>query len=107
MEWYIASLLKYLKKIPEELTKNDCEKLYNEIENEVNHSIKSIDIEIIFIIMDKLKNAKRKLIYYEDCEKNLFEIKLNEETKKIAEKEFIPVEIKFLYTVNATIIASP
>ena len=26
-EWYITSLLEYLKKIPEDLTENDCEKL--------------------------------------------------------------------------------
>ena len=30
-EWYVKSLLEYLEKITEDLTKNDCEKLYNEI----------------------------------------------------------------------------
>ena len=31
-EWYVSSLLEYLQKIPEELTRNDCERLYDEIE---------------------------------------------------------------------------
>ena len=39
-EWYVTSLLEYLKKIPEDLTKNDCEKLYNEIETDLRKSIK-------------------------------------------------------------------
>ena len=50
-EWYINSLLEYLKKIPEELTKNDYEQLYNEIEKDVNKSIKELDIEALSAII--------------------------------------------------------
>ena len=96
-EWYVKSLLEYLKKIPEDLTQNDCEKLYNEIENDVNNSIRSLDIEALSVIMGKLKFAKRGLTYYEDSKKLLNDIKLNEETKEIIEKEFIPVDIKFYF----------
>ena len=96
-EWYISSLLEYLKKIPKELTKNDCEKLYNEIEEEVNKSIKELDIEALSVIMGKLKFAKKGLNYYKECITLLKDIKLNEETKEIIENEFIPVEIKFSY----------
>ena len=94
-EWYVKSLLEYLQKIPEDLTKNDCEKLYNEIEQDVNQSIKELDIVALSVIMGKLKFAKRGKNYYEECRNLLVDIKLNQETKKIIETEFIPVEIKF------------
>ena len=96
-EWYVKSLLEYLQKIPEDLTKNDCEKLYNEIEKEVNQSIKDLDIVALSVIIGKLKFAKRGKNYYEECKNLLVDIKLNQETKKIIETEFIPVEIKFNY----------
>ena len=94
-EWYVKSLLEYLKKIPEDLTKNDCEKLYNEIEEDVNKSIKELDFEALSVIMGKLKYARRFKYYYEESKTLLNDIKLNEETKSIIENEFIPFEIKF------------
>ena len=96
-EWYVKSLLEYLQKIPEELSKNDCEQLYNEIEKDVNNSIKQLDIEALSVIMGKLKFAKRGLTYYKVSRELLIDIKLNEETKDIIEKEFFPVEIKFVF----------
>ena len=96
-EWYVKSLLEYLQKIPEDLSKNDCENLYNEIEKDVINSIKKLDIEALSVIMGKLKFAKRGLTYYEECKKLLRDIKLNEETKDIIDNEFIPVEIKFIF----------
>ena len=95
-EWYVKSLLEYLQKIPEELTKNDCTKLYDEIENDVNKSIKELDFEALSVIIGKLRYAKRGKSYYEEIKKLLNDIKLNEETKSIIENEFIPVEIKFM-----------
>ena len=96
-EWYVKSLLEYLKKIPEDLTKNDCEKLYNEIEKDIINSIKELDIEALSVIMGKLKFAKRGSNYYEETRKLLIDIKLNQETNVIIEKESIPVEIKFFF----------
>ena len=94
-EWYVNSLLEYLQKIPEELTKNDCEKLYDEIEKDVNASIKELDFEALSVIIGKLRYAKRGKTYYEDLKMLLNDIKLNEYAKLIIEKEFIPVEIRF------------
>ena len=96
-EWYVTSLLEYLKKIPEEYTQNDCEKLYNEIETDLKESIKELDLEALSVIMEKLKFAKRGKNYYEESKKLLNDINLNEESKNIIENEFIPVEIKFSY----------
>ena len=94
-EWYSKSLLEYLQKIPENLTKNDCEELYNEIEKDLNESVKQLDFEALSVIIGKLKYAERSKIHYEDCKKVLNDIRLNEETKQIVENEFIPFEIKF------------
>ena len=94
-EWYVKSLLEYLKKIPEDLTNNDCEKLYNEIEKDIKQSIKELDIEALSVIMGKLKFAKRGKNYYEESRRLLMDDKLNQKTKEIIENEFIPVDIKF------------
>ena len=94
-EWYVNALLEYLKKIPDDLTKNDCENLYSEIESDINKSIKELDFEAISVIIGKLKYARRDKIYYEGNRKLLIDIKINEEIQSIIEKDFIPVEIKF------------
>ena len=94
-EWYVTSLLEYLKKIPEDLTKNDCEELYKDIENDVNKSIKELDFEALSVIMGKLKFAKMGKRYFDESKKLLIDIKLNEESKLIIERYFIPVDIKF------------
>ena len=94
-EWYVESLLEYLKKIPKDLTENDCEKLFDEIENDVNKSIKELDFETLSVIIEKLKYTLKNKNYYKDTKKLLLDIKLNEIAKKIIEKAFIPVGIKF------------
>ena len=96
-EWYVTSLLEYLKKIPEGLTKNDCEELYKEIDKDLNNSIKDLDFEALSVIIGKLKFAKMGKIYYEKNKKLLIDIKLNEESKSIIEKDFIPVDVEFCY----------
>ena len=96
-EWYIDSLLDYLKKIPEELKKNDFEKLYDEIEEELNTSIKKLDFETLSVCLDKLKFSKRGKNFYEESIKSIKELELNEKVQDIIEDEFIPVEIIFKY----------
>ena len=93
--WYVNSLLEYLQKIPENLTNNDCEELYNEIENDLNKSIKELDFEALSVIIGKLKFTKRGKTYYQKSRELLNDIRLNEETKAIIEKEIIPFDIKF------------
>ena len=96
-EWYVKSLLEYLKKLPEFLTKNDCEELYNEMEKDIKESIKEFDFEALSLIMDKLKFANRSKAYYEQSLKLLEDIESNEEVRKIISNQFIPVDIKFEY----------
>ena len=94
-DWYVKSIFEYLKKIPSYYTNNDCEELYKEIEEDINKSIAQLDFVKLSSIMEKIKYAKRGKIFYQDTQKNLTDIKLNEEVKRIINEEFIPVKIKF------------
>ena len=96
-EWYVKSLLEYLQKLPENLTKNDNEELYNDMERDINKSIKSLDFEALSVIMGKLKFANRSLMYYQQSLTLLEDIKYNEQIRKIMTEIIIPVDIKFYY----------
>lgn len=99
-EWYVKSLLEYLQKLPEDLTKNDCEGLYTDMEKDINKSIKSLDFEALSVIMGKLKFANRSLMYYQQSLTLLEDIKYNEQIRKIMTQIIIPVDIRFDYDSN-------
>ena len=94
-EWYVTSLLEYLKKIPKNLTENDCEELYKDIENDLKKSIKDLDFGALSEIIGKLKFATAYKVYYEESKRLLIDIKLNHESKSIIENVFIPVDVIF------------
>jgi len=94
-DWYINSIYEYLKKIPDYLTKNDCEELYKEIEQDIKNSLEQLDFIKLSVILEKLEFAERGKIFYKENHKFLTEIKLKEQVKEIIYKEFIPVSIKF------------
>ena len=96
-EWYVDSLLEYLKKIPANLTNNDCDILYRQIESHINGSIKDIDFEALSLVLSKVKFCKRGKIYYEKMKTLLVDIELNEKVQNIVEKEPITVELEFRY----------
>ena len=97
-EWYISSLLEYLKKIPKELIEKDCKELYNQIESDINNSIKELDFEALSVCLGKVKFAKRTKNNYEITLKNLLNIDLNEKTQTVIEKFLIPVKIKYNFS---------
>ena len=94
-DWYINSIFEYLQKIPENLTKNDCEELYKEIENDIKNSLLQLDFIKLSVILEKLDFAERGKIFYEENQKLLIDIRLKESAKVISQEEFIPVIIKF------------
>ena len=96
-EWYIKSLLKSLKTLPENLIQNDYEDLYKEIEEDIINSIEGIDFKIFGPINTKLKLSNKKKIYYRKRIEVLEELELNKEIRKIIKECFIPIEIKFEY----------
>ena len=96
-EWYVDSLLEYLKKIPVDLTNNDCDVLYRQIESHINASIKEIDFEALSMVLAKVKFCKRGKAYYEKMKTLLVDIELNEKVQNIVEKAPITVELEFKY----------
>ena len=94
-DWYINSIFEYLKKIPTNLTQNDCEELYKEIEDEINNSLAQLDFLKFSAILEKLDFCERGKIYYKENQNILNDIKLKEEVREIIKNEFIPVKIKF------------
>lgn len=96
-EWYVISLLEYLQKIPEELTRNDCKELYNQIENDLNNSIKELDFDLLSMIMGKLKYSKRAKNSYDKSLIIFNDVKVNNISKNIIENDNIPVDLVFHY----------
>ena len=96
-EWYVDSLLEYLKKIPSEFINNDYDLLLRQIESNVNSSIKDIDFEALSVVLGNVKYCKRGISYYEKMKTLLIDIELNEKVQNIIEKEPITVELEFRY----------
>ena len=97
IDWYFKLLLEYLKKLPVYLSKNDHEEFYNELERDINKSIKELDFEVLGVISGKLKYINRKKIYNNKYLEHLEEYQLNHQVMQIIKNYFIPVDIKFEY----------
>ena len=96
-DWYVNSLLQCIGKLPEEYKENDCALLYKELKDDITKSIKSLDISLLSNITDKLKYGKRKKMFYENSQKRLVDITLNEKIQNILDKMKVPVELFFCY----------
>ena len=96
-DWYVNSLLQCIGKLPEEYKENDCALLYKELKDDITKSIKSLDISLLSNITDKLKYGKRKKMFYENSQKRLVDITLNEKIQYILDKMKVPVELFFCY----------
>ena len=94
-EWYIESLLKDLKYLPDYLVANDYEELYNELEKNINKSIKEFDFEFLGEVKEKIKFSNMKKIYYEKRLEFFEDFEINKKTKKIIKEHFIPVDLIF------------
>ena len=97
-EWYVNILLEYLNKIPDSYIEDDYGKLYLELENDINKSIKDLDFEALSVCMDKMKFTHRWKTFLEKAKTSILDIEQNEKVKQIIENEIIPVEIKFDYS---------
>ena len=95
--WYINSLLDYLNKIPPDYKKNEYEKLYNELTNDLNESIDILDFQRLIIFRNKLKFIDKITNYYDNVHNLITKISINEKIKDIVENIFIPVEMYFRY----------
>ena len=96
--WYIDALLKYINKIPNLYSENDFEKLYLEIENDINKSMNELDFGILSLFNDKIKCIQLHKNFFKSVKKSILEFQQNEKVKQIIENEIIPVEIKFEFS---------
>jgi hypothetical protein len=96
-EWYVNSLIGYLKKLPKKLADDEYELLFNDLENDLNKSIKELDFETLSICLNKIKFIHKGILFYENAKKILTDIILNNKVANIVEEDQINVEIKFRY----------
>ena len=95
--WYINTLLKLLNKIPEDYKNNDFKKLLQELTNNVNESIITLNFEKLILFRNKLKFIDKINNYYNNIRDLFNTIVINENIKHIVEEASIPVEISFKY----------
>ena len=96
-DWYIELLFEYLKKLPPEYKENDYNKLYTELQNDIEKSIKQYDFEELSIVIDKKKFGKKIKSYYNNIKEILQDIYLNININKIIETDEINVKLFFKY----------
>ena len=96
-DWYIELLFEYLKKLPHEYKENDYDKLYKELKNDIEKSIKQYNFEELSIIIDKKKFGKKIKAYYNNIKDILQDINLNISINKIIENDEINVKLYFKY----------
>ena len=96
-EWYVNSLIEYLGKLPEDLSNNEYELLFNDMENDLNKSIKELDFETLSICLNKIKFIHKGILFYDETKQILIDILLNNKVTKIVEEEPIKVEVNFKY----------
>jgi len=99
-EWYAMSLLYLIKDIPEDYSKNDFEKLYDEFEKEINDSINKYNLDILCDCFDKIKYLEKEKDNFEKFLEVLKDLELNEKVKQIVENDYIPIKISLSYDKN-------
>ena len=96
-EWYVHSLIEYLGKLPEDMKNNEYELLFNDMENDLNKTIKELDFETLSICLNKIKFIHKGILFYEETKQILIDILLNNKVTKIVEEQPIKVEVNFKY----------
>ena len=96
-EWYVNSLIKYLKKLPVNLTNNEYELLFKEMEDDLNQNLSGLDFETLSICLNKIKFVQKGILFYQDAKQSLIDILLNKKVINIVEKDPIKVELSFKY----------
>ena len=99
-EWYVNSLIGYLKRLPKTLTDNEYELLFKDMERDLNKSIKELDFETLSICLNKIKFVHKAIVFYENTKQVLIDISLNNKVADIVENDSIKVEMKFKYNNN-------
>ena len=96
-DWYCVTLMECLKKLPDEYKINEYEKLFNELIQELNDSIKKCDFEYMSMFLDEMKFGNRNKAYLEKVKEIYMDIELNNKANYIIENEVIDYFIYFCF----------
>ena len=96
-EWYVNSLIKYLKNLPSNMAINEYEILFKEMEEDLNQNLNDLDFETLSICLNKIKFVQKGILFYQDAKQSLIDILLNKKVINIVEKDPIKVELSFKY----------
>jgi len=94
-DWYLLSLMQYLKKIPEEYKENDFEKLFVELTEELDESIKTCNFEYMSMFLDEMKFGNRNKAYFEKVKQIYMDIELNNKANDFIENDIIDIVLYF------------
>jgi len=86
-QWYVSSILEIIPKFSEEMTNNNCQKLIEQMINEVNISIKELDFETLSFIHGKLNFTIRRKLSIQSTIDIIKKIDLNEKIESIINYE--------------------
>jgi len=103
-DWNIEILFEYFKKLPNEYKKNDFQKLYDELKNDIETTIKRYDFNGLSLIIDKIKFSKKIKDYYKNKKDILDDININNEVNKIINNEEINVKLFFIYKEDKKVL---
>ena len=92
------TLLYLIKDIPEEYSKNDFGKLFDELEEEINNSIDKYNIDFLLECYDKIKYIEKYKKNVENYFEILKDLELNEKIKQIIANDYIPVKFVLNYS---------
>ena len=95
--WSILSIFDFLDKIPKEYRLNDFEKLFNELNKDITSAINELNFGIINSIKNKFIFVNKALNYYKEKGKDIDDIIINENIKKILRLINILIDFKFAY----------
>ena len=93
LNWHLNSLLHYLPTLPDSYKENDYENLLNEIETDIQNSIKELDFEKLTIFIDYYKEAEKEEKISEKIKYILNDIELNKIVEEIIRDETICLDL--------------
>ena len=92
--WYINSLIESLPMLPKYLIENDYDELLNELENDINNSIKEINFGELSIFINYSNDIDKEGLYYENIKNIIYDIELNEKALDFIENKVIKFSSK-------------
>ena len=92
--WYIDSLIQLLRSLPKKLIENDYDEILNELENEINKSIKKLNLEELGVFIKYSNEINKEISYYENIKNIIDDIGLNEQAQTFIEENRIRFDSK-------------